>query len=118
MGHGDCGAMGVSERMTRPATIPASALGWPSTTARIHALEQQVADLKAMLAVERDRRVAPVAEVVPAVEWLPERPGVRRRAKICIACGQIDDGKHHVFKCFKADRHEWRDSTWPRRADR
>ena len=65
--------------MTRAPTIPASALGWPSTTARIHALEQQVAALKALLAVERARRVVPVVEVVPAsVEWLPERPGVRK----------------------------------------
>jgi hypothetical protein len=62
----------------RPATIPASDLGWPSTAARIHDLEQQVADLKALLAVERARRVVPVVEAATAVEWLPERPGVRR----------------------------------------
>jgi hypothetical protein len=54
--------------MTRP-TIPAS-----SPDAELRALRQQVADLKALLAVERARN----AEVVVEVEWRPERPGVRR----------------------------------------
>jgi hypothetical protein len=58
-------------------SIPASSLGWPSTDAELRALRQQVADLKALLAVERARNAAPVGEET-AVEWLPERPGVRR----------------------------------------
>jgi len=41
-----------------------------STAAELRALRQQVADLKALLAIERARSAE--------VEWLPERPGVRR----------------------------------------